>query len=391
MTAFVCTTLFLVMLFHVGLLATWLEVHRDLPKLGPRTHHGLPDDPPLVSVVIPARDEEKTIETCVAGVLAQDWPNLEVIVVDDRSSDRTPEILARLAAQDSRLTVIRGAECPKTWMGKNYALHQGFERTRGEWILFLDADTQVAPQVVTQTVIEARANDTGLLTLIPGNVFRCFWDRVVNTLIFQLAAFQQFDKIHDPKSPRANANGPYMLFRRDCYDAIGGHAAIPYEVVEDLVLARNVKAKGFAIRWALAPELMKLELYESLRDLKRGWGKILQRAMEIDRRELWLNTLGPIFLFVFFVLPFPALLATTYALLREISAPHVFAFTCSFAACLAAATSQRFVAVILKLDRIHPWLFWLGAAVLAELQWESVVRFFLKKEMYWKGRLYHES
>ncbi|MFN7951818.1 MAG: glycosyltransferase [bacterium] len=86
--------------------------------------------------------------------------------------------------------MIRGAECPSTWMGKNYALHQGFERTHGEWILFLDADTQVAPQVVTQTVLEARAHDTGLLTLIPGNVFRCFWDRVVNTLIFQLAAFQ---------------------------------------------------------------------------------------------------------------------------------------------------------------------------------------------------------
>ncbi|MFN7951817.1 MAG: glycosyltransferase family A protein [bacterium] len=100
-TALVCTTLFLVMLFHRAL-ATWLEVHRDLPKLGPRTRRDLPVSPPLVSVVIPARDEEKTIETCVSGVLAQDWPNLEVIVVDDRSSDRTPGILARLAARDPR-------------------------------------------------------------------------------------------------------------------------------------------------------------------------------------------------------------------------------------------------------------------------------------------------
>ncbi|MBK7972341.1 MAG: glycosyltransferase [Deltaproteobacteria bacterium] len=391
MTTFVCIALFLVMLFQVGLLTTWLEVHRELPKLGPRTRPGVPDNAPLVSVVIPARDEEKTIETCVAGVLAQDWPNLEVIVVDDRSSDRTPEILARLATQDPRLTVIRGEECPKTWMGKNYALHQGFTCSRGEWILFLDADTQVAPQVVTQTVREAEHTDTGLLTLIPGNVFRCFWDRVVNTLIFQLAAFQQFDKIHDPTSTRANANGPYMLFRRDCYDAIGGHAAIPYEVVEDLVLARNVKEKGFRIRWALAPELMKLELYESLRDLKRGWGKILQRAMEIDRREIVMNLLGPLFLLVFFVLPFPALLASTGWLLTAATPASVFAFVCALAACSAAATSQRFVGVVLRLDEIHPWLFWLGALVLAELQWESVVRLFLKKEMYWKGRLYHES
>jgi len=389
-TAF-AVLLFVVMLFHVGLLATWLELHRDLPKLGPRNWPPPASGAPLVSVVIPARDEEKTIETCVTGVLAQDWPALEVIVVDDRSTDRTPEILARLAAADPRLEVVRGSECPPTWMGKNFALHQGFEHARGEWLLFLDADTQVAPQVVTQTVSEAREHGTGLLTLIPGNVFRCFWDRVVNTLIFQLAAFQQFDRIHDPASPRANANGPFMLFRRDCYEAIGGHAAIPYEVVEDLVLARNVKAKGFRIRWALAPTLMKLELYESLRDLKRGWGKILQRAMEIDRREIWLNLLGPLFLLVFFVLPFPAIFAATYAAFAQPGQATALACVSALAAFLAASISQRFVAVILELDGVEPELFWLGALVLAELQWESVVRLVLKKEMYWKGRLYHEA
>ncbi|MFN7951819.1 MAG: glycosyltransferase [bacterium] len=145
--------------------------------------------------------------------------------------------------------------------------------------------------------------------------------------------------MHDPKHPRANANGPYMPFRRDCYDAIGGHAAIPYEVVEDLVLARNVKAKGFAIRWALAPELGEAR---ALRELARPGSAAgaSRSAMEIDRRELWLNLLGPIFLLAF-VLALPRVARERVCAARRGLAFASPAFTCSLAACLAAATSQR--------------------------------------------------
>ena len=388
--------LFLAALFHIGLLATWLEVLRDLPALDARTRDLAEHDPdalPLVSVIIPARDEEDAIGPCVRGVLAQDWPALEVIVVDDRSTDATPRILAEIAAEDDRLTVLQGRPCPDDWMGKNFALHQGFEKATGDWLLFLDADTTVAPTLVTQTVLEAVEHGTGLLTLIPGNVFRCFWDRVVNAVIFQTAAAtQQFDEINDPDHPRANANGPFMLFSRACYDAIGGHAAIPYEVVEDLVLARNVKKAGHSIRWVLAPTLMKLELYESLGDLKRGWGKILQRSMEIDRREVVLNLLSPVFLVALFTLPWLALPASAaWWLALDGGASAALATILAATACVAASATQRFVGHVLEVDDLHPNLQWLGALAVAEMQWEFVARFYLKRQMYWKGRLYHES
>jgi len=259
----------------VGVLAFILFVAR-LPRelLSPS---GARAPEPLVSVIVPARNEAVNIETCVRSLTASSHPAFEVLVVDDRSEDGTAEIVRSIAAGNARqLRLVKGAELPSGWLGKPWACHQGAVAAEGELLLFTDADTRHAPDLLARAVAGLREEGAGLMTLVGKQLMESFWERLVQPQIFMLMLFRfpRFELTAKSRNWReAIANGQYMLFTRIAYDAIGGHEAVKGEVVEDLVLAQRVKRAGLRLSIRGALEGLATRMYRSLGQLVEGWSK----------------------------------------------------------------------------------------------------------------------
>jgi chlorobactene glucosyltransferase len=232
-------------------------------------------DEPFVSVLVPARDEELAIGRCVGTLLAQEYPRFEVLVLDDHSTDRTGEILAELASSDQRLRVFQGEERPPGWSGKCWALHQVSRHARGDWLLFVDADTAHHPRMLASTVAFAEQRGADLLTLAPGQELVSFWERALLPAIFGviLAAAGNLDEVNDPANPAAKANGQFLLFRAETYRRLGGHESVRDEIVEDFALARRVKGTGHRLLFVEGKALVSVRMYRSFEEIWRGFSK----------------------------------------------------------------------------------------------------------------------
>lgn len=261
-----------------------------------------PEPPPLVSVIVPARNEEGNIAACVRSLLAQEYPNLEVIVLDDRSTDRTGAILAGLVATDPRLTVLAGAPLPEGWVGKCWAVHQAAQRARGDWLLFTDADTVHGPATVGSVVRFAQERGADLLSLGTGQRLETFWEKALLPWILALIVLGggSVAEVNDPRSPVAKANGQFLLFRAAAYRALGGHAAVRDQLVEDFELARLVKRSGYRLLLADGRHLVTTRMYRGLREIWEGFSKNSWREASRTPGSLFntlvllpLGTLGP--------------------------------------------------------------------------------------------------
>jgi chlorobactene glucosyltransferase len=425
--------LFLFAFFSTAWIVRWTRVAAALPRIDPQADFPLPQPTPLVSVILPVRNEEENIRDCIESLLRQTYRNLEVIVVDDQSDDRTPEILREIERQQgravegtsvqpekvqrnrlqpeavegtgvrpeppapgpapaARFRVIQGEPCPPDWMGKNHALDQGYREAGGEFLLFVDADTRAHPGLIEKTVGFALESNTGLLTLLHSCEFQCFWDSVVNSLILYLAPFQNIEQFNDPANPKGNANGPFMLFRRDVYERIGGHAAIKGEVVEDLVIARRAKEAGFRLTWAIAPELFISRPYASLAELRKGWGKVLFRCMELNPKLIAPNLLLPLALLAYVLIPWAALASALVPGLLPWSGPARLAVaSLALAQITTVVAAHRFVKILFRLRPTYPWAYPLAAPALAWIQWEACFRVLTGRKVAWKGREYREE
>jgi chlorobactene glucosyltransferase len=257
-----------------------LRRQRFLDERSPRF---LEPDPPTVTAILPAKDEEHYISDCLSTVRAQTYPRLEILVVDDRSADRTGEIARRHAAEDRRVRVMTIEELPPGWTGKTHALHRAVAEASGDWLWFLDADTLHAPDSLSILIEYARSERAAMVSLLPELRCETFWERVVQPLggIVLMQSFP-LHVVHRDDSPLAFANGQYILIERRAYADAGGHEAVKHRFVEDIALAGKVKAKGHRIRVALIRGIVTCRMYASLGQLVRGWSRILYDAL--DRR-----------------------------------------------------------------------------------------------------------
>ncbi len=250
----------------------------NLWTLVPAEAYPLPERPPSVSVLVPARDEERSIETCVRSLLAQDYPSpLEVIVLDDGSTDATRAIVDRLAAEDSRLRVLEGAPLPPGWLGKPWACRQLADAASGEMLLFTDADTVHGGHALAAGVANASAEDADMLAGVPHIETVTFAEELILPAVpWSTATIVPLPLAYRLRWPGlSTAIGQYMLFRRSAYDAIGGHAAVRGEVLEDVMLARLTKAAGYRWRMADLTDVVSTRMYRSLREIVRGLGRTL--------------------------------------------------------------------------------------------------------------------
>jgi chlorobactene glucosyltransferase len=254
----------------------WLAPFLTLPRLASR-NPSLTNAPVasgrLVSVIVPARNEAVTIETVVGSILASAYRPLELIVVNDQSTDHTSEILERLS--DPRLRVLQGEPLPQGWYGKAWACHQGYRAARGDILLFTDADTWHHPELLPRAVGALCETQSALLTVSPLQRCITLWERLVMPQIWFLLALRYHPQtVNRAVKPRdVIANGQFILTTRESYEIAGTHAAVREEVAEDLALAQTYLRHGLKLHFTFAERLMETRMYRSLPELLEGWSK----------------------------------------------------------------------------------------------------------------------
>jgi chlorobactene glucosyltransferase len=338
--------------------------------------------PAPVSVIVPARNEERSIEACVRSLLAQSAREVEVIVVDDRSTDATPAILARLAHAEPRLRVITGEDLPPGWVGKPWALHQGAHVARGGWLLFTDADSVHSPHSVSSALAFVRAQRVDALSTITRQVLGSFAERAILPSILGMVFFGigNFAQLNDPAQPeRALANGQYIFISRRAYDALGGHAALREHILEDVEFARRIKEDGrYRLLLAAGEELASVRMYHSFGEIWQGFTKNIYFG---PRGNLWALGGGVVLLAMLSVVP-PALAVN--ALVRGRPLEALEALLSSGA--LIAAGCWGIASV--GLDRRLGWFGPLGTAVLAAITVNSTLSVLSGRGVEWRGRRY---
>lgn len=259
----------LLVVVGANLIANFRMLGRAAPRgEGPRTFWP-------ISILVPARNEARNIRRCLESLLAQDYPLLEVIVLDDGSTDETPEIVTEMARRDPRLRLVRGQPLPPGWMGKNFACDQLARVARGEWLLFTDADTVHRPNTVSWAIEAAQQNRADLISLIPRAVTHSFGEEVLLPIIpfgvvgcFPLALGERL------RIPILTmAVGPFMLFRREAYQRIGGHRAVRGEIAEDVILARRMRRFGGRVVLLDGSEQVDVHFYHGFLETWRGLAK----------------------------------------------------------------------------------------------------------------------
>lgn len=291
----VLTLLWLLLIAGVG---AWGRRWRLDPEGAPRGRA------PRVSICVPARNEEGRIGGCVEALLAQDYPDLEIVVIDDRSEDDTSREALSASKDDPRFLLISGTDPRPGWAGKPWACTRAAGESTGELLLFVDADVRLAPWATRAAVARFQQDDLALLSIYGTWTLESFWERALVPVVgWFIRGAVDLDAANDPGRPEAFANGQFILVRRDAYDKVGGHGAVKGEVLEDVKLARAFKARALRCGMYYAPEAFRVRLYTSLAEIVRGYGKNLYEGM--DRRPalalgavffIFVGTLGPFLL-----------------------------------------------------------------------------------------------
>ncbi len=344
---------------------------------------------PLVSVVVPARNEESKILRCLDSLLNQSYPNLEIIVIDDRSQDNTGTIIEGLAKlHPDKLKMVKGIEAPDGWVGKCNALRNAVAYASGEYFVFTDADTYHHKDSVLRAVSYVRKHKIDLISFIPVQEFGSFAERLIMPLL--LSSFllgDTFHAVNEPLAKRAYAYGQYILCARNAYEAIGGHQSVRDEIVEDHALGRVFKENGFKIWVACGRGLYQVRMYTDLQSLWYGWTKNLYSL--IDSK---ISNLALILFFVNYVvfLPFLSLGYLFYAFATQplshelIQLTQLVLTSLVVLICWYKRTSTHFEG----LESRHFLMLPLGCMVLSMLYIHSAYLVLTGREVNWKGRKY---
>jgi cellulose synthase/poly-beta-1,6-N-acetylglucosamine synthase-like glycosyltransferase len=242
---------------------------------------------PKVSLLVAGKNEEKNIERCLRSLVAQNYPNLEVIAINDRSTDRTGQIMDRVAAESGgRLTVVHITDLPADWLGKPHAMHEGQKRATGEYLVFTDADCFFqCPDAVRIAVAYAREHGVDLLSVLPVLETSSLWERILQPVCSAvLIIWFRPEWVNSPDCRTAYANGAFMLFSRACYQAVGGHPQVKAFLMEDMEFARLAKESGRRLYVVQNRDLYRTRMYEDFRTTFAGWSRIFYGSF---RRSLY--------------------------------------------------------------------------------------------------------
>lgn len=271
----------MVLVWAVRAVALW-RMSGKRCVVGSHSYDGPPSPAPFVSVVVAAKDEERNIEDCLASLLAQDYPSWELIVVNDRSSDATPDILRRLAAGSAgRLRVLHVDRLSDGWFGKNNAMREGVAASRGDWLLFTDADCRFhARNAFSMAMREAVAYESDFLSITPNLETPTWWERIIQPVCAMVLMVRFLPhRVNKPNLKTAYANGAFMLMSRGAYVRIGGHERVRTEVNEDIRMAQFAKQAGLSLRVVENDDLYSTRMYDTPAAAFRGWSRIFYGSL----------------------------------------------------------------------------------------------------------------
>jgi len=394
------------MMIWAGLLAlvacVWASRHLEINRgrreqipLSSRSYPGPPADPPSVSVLIAAKDEEANIATAVSSLLRQDYPNFELIVVNDRSRDRTPEILESFRAGDptGRLKVLHIKQLRDGWFGKNNAMREGVEQAGGQWLCFADADCeQTSERTLSMAVSCALEKKADFLSILPRLATASLWERIIQPVCGAVMVFWFHPRrVNDPQHPAAYANGAFMLVSRRCYEAIGGHEAVKTEVNEDMHLARLAKSNGARLLVMQNDDLYTVRMYARFSEIWRGWSRIFYGCFGTFRRL----RVSMLMLICTNLFPYTSLVVALAAVgLTDWPAVNPGWYWVAGVSALAVALQLSVIARFYRLSYASPWLaptFIIGAVICVGMLANAMLKLKGRTTVTWRGTTYRGS
>ncbi|MBN2073095.1 MAG: glycosyltransferase [Actinobacteria bacterium] len=337
---------------------------------------------PLVSILIPARNEEKNIKRCINSLLKQDYNNLEILVLDDNSTDRTAQEVLKISAKDMRVRLVSGKPLPTGWMGKSYACHQLSRQADGDYLVFTDADTLHGSSSISSSLAALLKNRLDALSVFPRQIMVSIHERMVvvfiHIAIMVLLPISMICKLKTPKI--CIANGQFMMFRKKAYYRCGGHRSVKNAVIEDVALSKQAKSHGLRFMIFDGRAAVFCRMYHGLKEVIRGFSKFIFLAMS---RSILKLTFVIKFLVMLFLMPFILLPLGLYffhwpARLLVLIATQV-AVTLVIKIVLAFRFRERMLDII-----FHP----LSIFYIAILSFNSVCQSIFSRKVYWKGRIY---
>jgi len=346
-----------------------------------------PADPPRVSVIVPARNEARNIERCIKSILSTSYPNLELIVVDDASTDATREIAERMIAGDKRAHVITNPPLPAGWFGKHWACCTGAKLAQGQILQFTDADTVHAPDLVTRSINAIQRTRADLFSVAGYQELGGFWEKLVQPQMFTVLSMRYGGSESITQSSRVSdkiANGQCIFVDRNSYEAIGGHASVRSSVAEDLLLAQRFFAARKHVVVMVGVNQLSTRMYSSLGEIINGWRKNVfaggLNAVPFGRVG---QSLFPLALLL---PPLLELLPPLALLLALFGAPAEYQVILWAAIACAATLLWWFVVyATMRENPVYAFAYPLGALTLLYIFFTAVIR---GKRVSWKGRTY---
>lgn len=349
-----------------------------------------PAEAPLVSVIVPARNEAHNISRCVRSILGSEYPEFDLIVVDDLSDDDTAGAARAAATGDSRLSVIAAGPLPDGWFGKQWACSCGAMQARGEILCFTDADTTHGPELLARSVNAMRDLRADLLSVAGTQEMSSFWERVVQPFMFAMLAarYGGTEAVNESRRTADKiANGQFLMIRREAYLELGGHGAVREKVAEDLALAQLFFGRGKRTTLIAGLDQLSTRMYRSLAEVVEGWMKNVY-AGALDAVPAWGGE-GASRLFVPILLVLPVLIVLAPPLtLALASFVHLSDAVVLWAAICTGAELMWWgvlYGLFLRISPAYALLFPLGAAVVLYIVVGAVLR---GRVVVWKGRRY---
>lgn len=364
----------------------FVTARRD-PIIDERYPVNLPEAPPFVSVLVPARNEESNIASCVESLLNQEYPSYEVIVIDDRSEDRTGEILDGLSEEHDNLRVLHLSEHEDGWTGKTYALHRGVRLARGNWFLFTDADTRHSRWSLARSMSFAMNTRADMISLLPELLCHGFWENVVQPIAGGLLMlWYPTAVVNKDESKKAFANGQYILINKDVYHGVGGHESVKGELLEDIALAKRVKSEGFRVRVGYGAGTFGTRMYAGLKEIIRGWARIYYAALNRKAARLTMS------LVLVFLLSFVPVLAFGAALFDFGGGMNMMSWLNDMLATYVFGATHVAVIRSLRYSKAKWWtgfFYSIACCVIAVILCEAIITALTRRGVVWRGVRYH--
>jgi chlorobactene glucosyltransferase len=350
----------------------------------PDRNSKIADPAPLVSVLIPARNEEENIETCLKSLQKQDYPNFEILVLDDNSRDRTAELVEAVAAKDDRIKLIKGKPLPEGWAGKPFACYQLAEKAKGSWLLFVDADTTHAPHMLRSTLALALDLKPSLLSGFPRQLAESIPEKIgMPVFYFVIMSWMPLWWLQRSKEPKPSMTiGQFILFPRDEYWRIGGHKAVCSKVLEDVWLGVETVRRGGRHVAVDLSSVVSTRMYQGVREMWSGLVRSIYSVAAISPVAL----LGLIVAgFFFYLAPFYWLWNAYFSMAAPTDWGYIVIFQVVMIIFMRWLLDSRFKEPLISAF-LHPLGFSFLFVATVYASWRQVVG----QSVRWKDRFYRE-